>query len=137
MLIDTNTIVRFVTRDPEKQFLQVEVVLKDAAEGKIRLHLLPMVLAESVYVLHSFYELSRIDISNALIAFVSSAEIVTDDPKVLTAALDFFGKTKLDFVDCYLAANGLVHSAQVLSFDKDFGKVNGLDWINPSTYKRQ
>lgn len=135
MLLDTNTIVRFITRDPEAQFLQVKLVLEDAAVGKNRLQLIPMVLAECVYVLHSFYELSRIEISKHLITFVSSAEIESEDPKLLITALDLFGKTNLDFVDCYLAANGLVHQSQVLSFDKDFGKVYGLDWVNPSTYE--
>jgi predicted nucleic-acid-binding protein len=135
MLLDTNTIIRFAVGTPKKQFLKVEAVMKDAARGVHNLLLEPMVLAESVFVLSSFCEQSRKEISDGLIGLVNSAEVISEDPKVLVLALEIYAKQKLDFVDCYLASRSILTGEEVLSFDKDFGKIEGVNWVNPTNYK--
>jgi predicted nucleic-acid-binding protein len=135
MLLDTNTIIRYLVGTPQDQFSKMEVVMKDAARGSVSLKLCPMVLAECVFVLGSFYDQSRKEISNNLISFVNAVEIHSDNPKELILSLEIFGKQKLDFVDCYLAARSILRGEEVLSFDKDFGKVEGVKWINPTSYK--
>ena len=135
MLLDTNTIIRYIVGTPQKQFLDIRNVMRDVAKGKHHLVLKPMVLAECVFVLSSFYEQSRKEISVNLRTFVSVAEVKSEEAKVLILALEIYGKKKLDFVDCYLAASSVIDDEEVLSFDKDFGKVEGVRWINPTTYK--
>jgi predicted nucleic-acid-binding protein len=135
MLLDTNTIVRYVTNQPKSQALSVKKMVHAASAGHCELTLLPMVVAECVFVLSSFYEQSRKEISVNLRTFVSVAEVKSEEAKVLILALEIYGKKKLDFVDCYLAASSVIDDEEVLSFDKDFGKVEGVRWINPTTYK--
>lgn len=135
MQLDTNTIIRFVIGEPEEQFQKIKAVMIDAADRKINLELKAMVLAECVFVLSSVYEKSRKEISSLLIAFVSVAEVELHEPELLKLALKLYGSRKLDFVDCYLAAISIINGEEVLSFDKDFGKVDGVKWINPTSYK--
>jgi predicted nucleic acid-binding protein len=51
-VLDTNTLVRFVTGEPEDQAREVADLIAAAEAGKIQLCVLPMVLAETVSVLN-------------------------------------------------------------------------------------
>ena len=75
------------------------------------------VLAEVVYVLDCVYGASRKDIQKSLSAFIGDTGCGLTKADVIVKALELFSITKLDFVDCILAAYSIVENAQVVSFD--------------------
>jgi predicted nucleic-acid-binding protein len=135
MLLDTNTIVRYVTNQPKSQALSVKKMVHAASAGHCELTLLPMVVAECVFVLSSYYKLDRTEVCKSLSVIVRSPEIMVKEGDSILKALHYFGSKKLDFVDCYLAARSVINAEEVLSFDKDFGKMEGVNWVNPTNYK--
>lgn len=58
-VIDTNLLVRYLTEDEPSKAGEVKRLLLAAAEGKIKLLIPSVVLAEMVWVLQSYYNLER------------------------------------------------------------------------------
>ena len=125
-LIDTNLIVRHLVRDNEKQ-AGVAGKLFDACDrGQVAIVVLPAVLAECVFVLESFYQQERTDIASALSRLISSPGVEIADAAIHLDALDRYGRTKVHFVDCQIAATAIAEDIPVASFDQDFRKFTGI-----------
>lgn len=114
-LIDANVALRYLLHDDGTMFAVAEKSIREGA------CLLPEVLAEIVYVLYGVYEVEREEIAAKLCDFVD--EVLTEYPDVLKSALETFGKTKLDFVDCILAAYHRRLGDEVLTFDRKLKKL--------------
>jgi predicted nucleic-acid-binding protein len=93
--VDTNVLLRLVTRDDPKQVAAAESFV---AAGAWVSHL---VLVETVWVLESVYDLDAERCATAIDMLLNHAHITLQDPDVVTAALaDFRRKPSLGFSDC-------------------------------------
>jgi predicted nucleic-acid-binding protein len=63
-----------------------------------------LVLAESVYVLESFYEVVRERVAELMRALIGLPTIETVDAAVLLRALEVYELERLDFAEAYLVA---------------------------------
>jgi predicted nucleic-acid-binding protein len=125
-LVDTNLIVRYLVQDHEKH-AKVAGKLFDACDrGDVVIVMLPAVLAECVFVLESFYEHLRGDITSALARLISSPGVEIDGAAIHLDALDRYRKTKIHFVDCLIAATAATENMPVASFDQDFRKFTDV-----------
>ena len=113
-LVDANVVLRYMLRDDENQFPAAERTIREGA------FLLPEVLAEIVYVLLGVYSVPREDIASRLQILVK--EVQSEHPDILTTALSTFGTTKLDFIDCLLAAYNNHLGDKVVSFDRKLNR---------------
>ena len=121
-LVDTNLIVRYLVQDHERH-AKAAVKLFDACDrGDVVIVVLPAVLAESVFVLESFYEHPRGDIASALGRLISSPGVEISRTAIHLDALDRYRRTKIHFVDCLIAATAAAGNTPVASFDRDFRK---------------
>jgi predicted nucleic-acid-binding protein len=75
-----------------------------------------------VFVLESFYKHPRGDIASALGRLISSPGVEISRAAIQLEALDRYGKTKVHFVDCLIAATAAADNVPVASFDRDFRK---------------
>lgn len=130
-LLDTNTLIRFVTGEPEDQAREVAELVTAAEAGKVRLCVLPMVLAEAVFVLNGFYKHPRTKVAAALSHLIGCPGFHSPEHDQMIHALKLFGSGKLDFVDCYLAAASILSKVPVISFDRDFDKLHGVTRMKP------
>ena len=126
LLLDTNVLLRFITGDPADQASQAADLVQAAEAGKVRLSVLPMVLAEAVFVLTGFYEHPRSKTAEVLSHLISCPGFHSEEQDRMLHALKLFGAGKLDFVDCYLAAASIRDGRTVVSFDRDFTKLHGV-----------
>ena len=125
-LVDTNLIVRYLVQDHEKH-AKAAVKLFDACDrGDVVIVVLPAVLAESVFVLDSFYEHPRGDIASALGRLISSPGVEISRTAIHLDALDRYRRTKIHFVDCLIAATAAAENTPVASFDQDFRKFTDV-----------
>lgn len=111
VLVDTNVVLRYLLFDNEKQ----SQIAKDLIESG-EAFLLPEVLMETSHVLRTFYNVDRQNISAQLLIVLSWVEM--ERKPVMIRAVEIFAETKLDFVDCILAAHHAPENAQVFTFDK-------------------
>lgn len=109
--IDANVILRRVLRDNEDMAARADQVFQEGAWT------IPAVIAEVVYVLSRVYKINRQDISATLLTVLD--EIDVERPLIMARAVQLFGSTRLDFVDCLLAAYHEMEKVEVLTFDKE------------------
>jgi predicted nucleic-acid-binding protein len=119
-LVDTNLIVRYLVQDHEKHAKAVGKLFDVCDRGDVMIVMLPAVLAECVFVLESFYEHRRGDITSALGRLISSPGVEIDAAAIHLDAFDRYRKTKVHFVDCLIAATAATENMPVASFDRDF-----------------
>ncbi len=121
-LIDTNLIVRYLVQDHKTHARAAEKLFAACDRGDMVLVVLPAVLAECVFVLESFYQHARADISSVLAKLISSPGVEISDAPVHLDALERYRKTRLHFVDCLIAAAAAAENIPIASFDKAFRK---------------
>lgn len=125
-LIDTNLIIRYLVQDHERHAKAAGKLFEACDRGDVVIVVLPSVLAECVFVLESFYEHPREDIALALGRLVSSPGIEINDTAIHLDALDRYGKTRIHFVDCVIAATAVAEKISIASFDQDFRKFRDV-----------
>lgn len=125
-LIDTNLILRHLVQDNEKQAGLAGKLFDACDRGQVVIVVLSAVLAECVFVLESFYEHQRGDIASTLSRLISSPGVEIVDGAIHLDALDRYGRTKVHFVDCLIAATACAENIPVASFDQDFRKFNDV-----------
>jgi len=119
--VDTNVLVRLVTRDDPRQVALAEAFV---APGAWVSHL---VLAETTWVLSSVYELEASKIAAAVEMILNHRELSVQEPDVVTRALDHYRKKPaLGFSDCLVVevARRAGH-LPLGAFDRNLGKLEG------------
>ena len=134
LLLDTNILLRFITGEPADQAKEVAELVAAAEAGKVRLVVLPMVLAEAVFVLTGFYEHPRAKVAEVLSHLISSPGFHADETERMLHALKLFGAGKLDFVDCYLAAASIRDGSGLVTFDRDLAQLHGITAGKPGKW---
>jgi len=121
-LVDTNLIVRYLVQDHDKHARAAGRLFDACDRGDVGIVVLPVVLAECVFLLESFYRHPRIDIASALGRLISSPGVEISEVTVHLDALNRYKRTKAHFVDCLIAATAVAKNVPVATFDQDFRK---------------
>ena len=125
-LIDTNLIVRHLVQDHERHAKLASKLFAACDRGDIVLVILPVVLAECVFVLESFYKQPRANIAQALKCLIGSPGIELGDLPIYLDALTRYARTQLHIVDCMIAATAASQGIPVATFDQDFKKLHDV-----------
>jgi predicted nucleic-acid-binding protein len=93
--VDTNLLVRLITRDDSKQAQAAQAFVEGGAWASL------VVIAETAWVLRAVYEFDPAAIATALAMLLDVRYLSVQDPEVVAAALDHFRrKPALGFTDC-------------------------------------
>lgn len=123
---DTNIFLRFILDEIPEQTLAAENYFKAAKEGKIKIVFISEIVMEIEYVLRKVYRKSRKEIAENLSVFIEQPHIAIPNRLILLRALNLYVKSNLDLVDLVLFTSAQEQGAKVLSFDKDFEKLEKL-----------
>ena len=119
--VDTNVLVRLVTRDDPKQVAAAEAFV---ARGAWVSH---VVLVEAVWVLMSVYELEAPAIATAVDMLLNHRDLTIQDAESIAAALDQYRvRPAVTFSDCLVleVARKAGH-LPLGTFDRDLAKLDG------------
>lgn len=123
--IDTNVLLRYFLQDNSDLGKKAENIIFQAQEEKINLWISKMVIAELVWVLKSFYKLTRPIIIKKIKTVAATPGVILADKQATIEALMIFFETNVDLDDIFIAVEaknaGIKYYA---SFDKDFGKFS-------------
>lgn len=126
--VDTNVLVRHLTGDPAEMATRATAFLEREQE----LLLADLVIAETVYVLESFYEAPRPQVAEAMRSLIALRSVVTVDPALLLRALEVYEVDRLDFAEAYLVACAEVTGVNVVaSFDRSLDRVTTVERVEP------
>ncbi|HXR78406.1 MAG TPA: type II toxin-antitoxin system VapC family toxin [Bryobacteraceae bacterium] len=119
--IDTNVLVRLITRDDPRQAASADAFIEKGAWVSI------LALAEAMWVLATVYERSAADLATAIDMLLNHRDLTLQDPEVVAAALELFrSRPALGFSDCLMLQ--LARKAGRLplgTFDRGLAKVDG------------
>ena len=121
-LVDTNLIVRYLVQDHAKHARAAGKLFDACDRGDVVILVLPVVLAECVFVLESFYRHRRANIASALGRLISSPGVEISEVTVHLDALNRYKGARAHFVDCLIAATAVANNVPVSTFDQDFRK---------------
>ena len=119
--VDTNVLVRLVTRDDAQQVAAAEAFI---ARGAWVPHL---VLAEAIWVLSSVYDLGSTDIATAIEMLLDHEHLTLQDSDAVASALVHYRrKPSLSFSDCVVleVARKAGH-LPLGTFDRDLSRLEG------------
>jgi predicted nucleic-acid-binding protein len=123
--VDTNVLVRLLTRDDAKQMAAAEAFV---ARGAWVPH---VVLAETTWVLTSVYARGADEIAAAVEILLNHEHLTIQDSETVTAALATFRRRPaLGFSDCLVVEVARKSGHLPLgTFDRDLAKVDGVERI--------
>ncbi len=119
--VDTNVLVRLITRDDPRQAAAAETFIEKGAWVSV------LALAEATWVLSSVYELGPKSLARAIEMLLNHRELVLQDAETVAGALELFrAKPALGFSDCLMLQ--LARKAGYLplgTFDRNLARVDG------------
>jgi predicted nucleic-acid-binding protein len=121
--VDTNVLVRLVTRDDAKQVTAAEAFVEKGAWVS---HL---ALAEATWVLSAVYDLEHPAIATAIGMLLNHNDLTLEESEVVSNALETFRKRPaLGFSDCLMleVARKAGH-LPLGTFDRHLGKLDGAE----------
>ena len=126
LAIDTNVLVRLVARDDGDQVTAAEEFVGNGA------WISHLVLAETLRVLDSVYELSRAQIATAVEMLLNHQDLTLQDAEVVASALRHYrSRSAVEFSDCLVLeiARKAGH-LPVGTFDRNFAKLDDVQRLH-------
>lgn len=128
--LDSNVLVRYLTRDDEAQFALADKAINAIAAAGEKAYVCMAVLLEATWVLDRSYGTDRAGIARALRGLLETADIVLENEPLVEAALEAFQTGPADFADYVIAFGNLsAGCARTLTFDGRAAKCAGFDLL--------
>jgi predicted nucleic-acid-binding protein len=125
--LDTNVLVRLITRDDEAQALRAKAFVDEYADRDSVLFVSDVVLVELCWTLSRAYGLIRADVLRAVRALADNITIALESPKAVRAALDLSEQGGADFPDCLIVAKAAQAGCETtVTFDRRMGALAGV-----------
>ena len=77
-IADTNFILRYLLADNKEYYKKTKIIFEQARIGKCQIEIIQSVFAEVIFVLSSFYEVSKIEIVRILKSLLSYKGVKVD-----------------------------------------------------------
>jgi len=125
--IDTNILIRYLTRDDPSQYEKARRLIdREVTRGEPVLISL-LVLLETEWVLRSRYNLAKAEISTTFSALLEAADVVLEDEPTIEAALYSWKDSAADFADCLIEShNRRLGCRATATFDRRASKLAGF-----------
>jgi predicted nucleic-acid-binding protein len=117
--LDTNVLVRLLTRDEAKQAEKVRLLFEAYADANDEFFVSDVVLAELAWTLERAYGFNRSDIGETFGALSENASLGFESRDVLRVARAIFESANVGFADCLIAARAQFKGcSSLVTFDK-------------------
>lgn len=132
--LDTNILLRYLTRDDEEKARACLALLLRVERGEEVVVTSDLVIAEIVFTLQSprQYGLSRDRVRQLLEPIISLRGLRLPRKALYARAFDLYCQRNISFTDAYniayMEAQGL---GEVYSYDADFERVEGIKRVEP------
>lgn len=126
--VDTNVLIRHLTGDPPDLAARATKFL-----GEIDTLLLPdVIVAETVYVLESFYEVVAEEVARLVRSIIAFDPIQVANASLLLRSLEVYETYRIDYAEAYLVASAETTDIdQIASFDRAIDRVPTVTRIEP------
>ena len=129
--IDSNVLVRFLTRDDELQYEQARRLLLVECSSDNPGFVNTVVLAELVWVLSRTHKVSQSDIASVIEQLLDIEQLLFERSDAIIAAVETFRQSKADFTDCLIGQlNQRARCEKSFTFDKAASKLEAFELLS-------
>jgi predicted nucleic acid-binding protein len=132
-LVDANILLRFLIGEPAGHAAAARHFIARAQAGEVVLDISPVIVAETIYTLLSFYGVERKTAAEKLSLLLQQRGVKLRDASQVFAALARLQTTNVGFADAYLAAGAAEEKVPIASFDRDFDKFKDVTRHEPAS----
>lgn len=134
--LDANVILRYLTRDDEAKAQACYALFQRVKQGEEDLFTCEAIVTEVVYVLSSPrapYRLSHEEVRGRLLPILTLRGLRLPQKRIYLRALDLYASSSfLDFEDSLAIAHMERRGVrELLSYDRDFDRVQGIQRVEP------
>ena len=130
--VDTNILLRYLTRDDEQKALRALNLLMKVERGEEKVITSSLVIFETIFTLQRFYKVPRPRIKELILPIISLRGLQLPGKNVYYHAFDLYITKNISFADAYNAAYMLSEKVpNVYSWDTDFDKIEGINRLEP------
>ena len=123
--VDTNVLLRIYANDNPEQKRTVLSLLGSSPAGHVRVSV--VVLAEIAWALRSVYKLPKPAMVEVFLDLLSREELYIEHRAAVFSALTSFGRFRIDFGDCLIAAlNEDAGASPTYTFDLKASALNAF-----------
>jgi len=130
--IDTNIFIRFLVNDIPQKADACEKIFKNAVAKKETLFTTEMVIAEIIWVLESYYELSQQEVQEKVEKILNTPNLICPHKDLILNALTIYSEKNIDYIDAY---NALILKGkgikELYSYDKHYDRMDWLTRLEP------
>jgi predicted nucleic acid-binding protein len=132
-LIDTNVLLRLLTRDDEHKAAAALALLRRVELGQERIVTSPLVIFEVIYTLQRSYRVPREQVRTLVLPIIALRGLELAGKPIFTRALDLYVEAQIPFADAYNAAYMETHGIdEIYSWDTDFDDLPGIARVEPA-----
>src|SRR5437879_773803 len=102
--LDTNLLVRYLTRDDEQKARRALALLQRLERGEERVRSTVIVIFETVFTLQRYYKVPKPRIRELMVPIIALRGLHLPNKSLLVRALDVYVERNISFADAYHAA---------------------------------
>jgi len=131
-VVDTNIFVRHIRQDHPDFSLRASAYIGQIETGAVTAKTNELVISETVYVLQSFYRMSKPAIVEVLLPIIALPNLKIPNKARLRKTLDWYARYNVSFVDAYLAVMTQQQKLPgLVSFDRNYGRIPNIPRVEP------
>lgn len=122
--IDTNVLIRFLRADHPQLSLKAKQIFLSAQKGETKIYLDEVIVAETVWLLASFYKQKKEKIASQLQELISQEWIINPRKKIILECLSLYSTGNLAFIDCWIYCVSKEIRGELKTFDRKLEKLS-------------
>ena len=124
VVIDTNILLRYLRNDHPTLSIKAKKIFDKAYKNYVNIYFDEIVLAETIWVLSSYFKTPKSIIVSTLLEQLYFDWIINPRKKLMIKALGLFEKTNLSYIDCWIfTVNQSLKTTSLETFDSDLKKL--------------
>lgn len=130
--VDTNVVLRHLLQDDHDHSPRATALFEAVGRGELSVRIAPSVVFETVFVLDRRNKAPKAWIRAAVLEILALPELLISERARLERALDLFVERNIPYIDAYHAAAMVdLGCTQILSFDRHFDRIPGIERVEP------
>lgn len=130
--IDTNIFLRHLTGEPEDQAQKATAYFEKIEQGELKVVTTLAVMFEVVFTLERYYKRSKSEIRDLVLPLLELPDVKIEGKQSLQKIFSIYIDKNISFIDAYhvvfMEKEGL---DQVVSFDRDFDRIDAIKRLEP------
>jgi predicted nucleic-acid-binding protein len=128
--VDTNVLVRYLTRDDEEQCARVDALFDQISEQGSEVFVSDVVLVELVWVLERGYRIDRAVVAHSIESLLRTENLVFERSDLLWKAVRGYERSKADFADLLIAVFAKDYGCErIVTLDRKAARAAGMELL--------